>query len=253
MIAAERHHTILDLLIDAGSVSVADLVERFDVSEMTVRRDLEELERKGLLRRVHGGAVSNRGRSYEPPFMRRSAEHQAEKERIGAAAAALVRNGDSIALDVGTTTLAVARHLADRRDLTVLTPSFPAASLLANRPGIRLILTGGILRSGEHSLVGRLAERAVQEFYIDKLFLGVGSIDCDAGLTEFNLEDALVKRAMLRSAKETIVVADASKFGQVAFAVVAPVNVVNCVVTDTSIDPDIQQRLETMGIEFVLA
>jgi len=253
MISEERHQIILGLLDSHGSVTVADLVARFNVSEMTVRRDLDALERKGLLRRVHGGAVSTRGRNYEPPFLSRSAKHRAEKERIGQVAASLVNNGDSIILDVGTTTLEVARHLADRRNLTIITPSFHIASPLAEQPGIRLILTGGILRPGELSLVGNLAERAFQDFFVDKLFLGIGGIDFGAGLTEFNLEDALVKKAMLRSAKEIIVVADASKFGQVAFAAVAPLNVVSRIVTDASLDPVTRTRLQAENIEFILA
>lgn len=253
MISEERHQVILNLLDEHGSVTVNELVARFSVSEMTVRRDLDALERKALLRRVHGGAVSARGRSYEPPFLNRGAVHRAEKERIGQVAASLVTNGDSITLDVGTTTLEVARHLADKRNLTIVTPSFHIASLLAEQPGIRLILTGGILRPGELSLIGNLAERAFQDFYVDKLFLGIGGIDFEAGLSEFNLEDALVKKAMLRSAKEVIVVADAGKFGQVAFAAVAPLDAVDRIVTDESLDPAILARLQAQNIDVILA
>jgi DeoR/GlpR family transcriptional regulator of sugar metabolism len=253
MISEERHQIILGLLDSQGSVTVADLVVRLDVSEMTVRRDLDALERKGLLRRVHGGAVSARGRSYEPPFLSRSTKHRAEKERIGQVAASLVNNGDSIILDVGTTTLEVARHLTDKRNLTIITPSFHIASLLAEQPGIRLILTGGILRPGELSLIGSLAERAFQDFFVDKLFLGTGGIDFEAGLTEFNLEDALIKKAMLRSAKEIIIVTDASKFGQVAFAAIAPLNIVSRIVTDASLDSVTHTRLQAENIEVILA
>jgi DeoR/GlpR family transcriptional regulator of sugar metabolism len=253
MLSEERHQTILDLLNSHGSVTVADLVARLGVSEMTVRRDLDALKRMGLLRRVHGGAVGAQGRSYEPPFLSRSAKHGNEKKRIGQAAASLVNNGDSIILDVGTTTLEVARHLAKKRNLTIVTPSFRIASLLAEQPDIRLILTGGILRPGELSLVGNLAERAFQDFFVDKLFLGTGCIDFEAGLTEFNLEDAMVKKAMLRSAKEIIVVADASKFGQVAFAAIAPLNAVNRLVTDASLDPVTHTHLQAENIEVILA
>ena len=253
MLSEERHQTILQLLDSHGSISVTDLVDRFSVSEMTARRDLDALERKGLLRRVHGGAVSARGRSYEPPLLSRSAQHQSEKGRIGQVAAGLVNNGDSITLDVGTTTLALAHHLTSKRNLTIITPTFPIANLLAEQPGIRLIVSGGILRPGEHSMVGDLAEAAFQHFFVDKLFLGIGGIDLEAGLTEFNWEDALVKKAMLKGAKEIIVVADASKFGQVAFAAVAPLNVVDHIVTDTSLDPAIRIRLETENIKVTLA
>ncbi len=253
MLSHERHQEILKLLETHSSVTVADLVQRFQVSEMTIRRDLDALERQGLLRRVHGGAISVRGRSYEPPFLNRSGVNREAKERIGQAAAALIDDGDSVALDVGTTTLEVARHLVGKRNLTIVTPSFRIASLLVEHPHIRLILTGGILRPGELSLIGNLAEGAFSNFFVDKLFLGVGGIDLEVGLTEFNLEDAQVKQAMIRSAKEVIVVADASKFGQVAFAAVAPLDRVDRIITDSSLDPALVQALEQRNIPIHLA
>ena len=253
MLGSERKQQIIQLVERQGSVTVSDLCRKFDVSEMTIRRDLVELEAQGLLRRVRGGAVSSRGRSFEPPLLLRSGEHQAEKERIGRAAAALVQSGDSIALDVGTTTFEVARSLEGKENLTIITPSLPIATLLASRAGIRLILTGGIVRTGEHSLIGHLAERAFSEFRVDKLFLGVGGVDLQAGLTEYNLEDALVKRAMLAAAKERILVVDASKFGRVAFASVGSLDAIDRVVTDTSVAPEIVERLRQLDIEVILA
>ena len=177
MISDQRHQTIINLLEDLGAVTVSDLVKEFKVSEMTIRRDLDILENQGLLRRVHGGAVSRRGRSYEPPFMLRTSENLENKIRISQAAADLIQNGDSITLDVGTTTLEIARHLQNKQDLTVITPSLQIANELINHPGIRLILTGGILRIGELSMVGHLAERIFEDFFVDKLFLGAGAVD----------------------------------------------------------------------------
>ncbi len=253
MLSQERHQAILQLIEKQGAVKVADLCHRFGVSDMTIRRDLAELERAGLIRRVYGGAVSARGRSYEPPFLTRSGEYQAEKQRIGQAAAALIHDGDSLALDVGTTTLEVARHLKGKHNLTIVTNSLHIANVLADHPGMRLILTGGILRPNELSLIGHLAERAFQDFFVDKLFLGIGGVSFEAGLTEFNLEDALVKRAMLNMAKERILVADARKFGQVAFASVAPLSAIHKIITDTSLDVTIVKRLQEMNIEVILA
>ncbi len=253
MLAKERHQKILTLLDEQGSVMVNDLVARFATSEMTVRRDLSILEKQCLLRRVHGGAVSARGRSYEPPFLIRSADNPGVKQRIGQAAAGLVKNGDSLSLDTGTTTLEVARHLCGKQDLTIITHSFPIANLLSQSPGIRLILTGGIVRPGELSMIGNLAERSYREYYVDKLFMGVGGIDLKFGLTEFNLEDSLVKRAMIANAKEVIVVADASKFEQVAFAAVAPLKVARKIVTDSSVDASLVNRLAKEGIEVIRA
>ncbi len=248
----QRHQAILHLLEIQNSVSVSDLVARFGVSEMTVRRDLDALEKQGLLQRVHGGAIPARSRGYEPPFLNRSLEHREEKRRIARKAVEFVHDGDSLALDVGTTTLEVAQAIKDKHNLTVITPSYRIAGLLTENPHSRVILTGGILRPGELSLVGRMAEDAFRNFFVDKLFLGVGGIDLDAGLTEYNIEDALVKQAMLRSAREVTVVADASKFGRVAFAAVAPLEKITRIITDDSLSPDIVSVLQERDIEVIL-
>ena len=248
----QRHQAILQLLETQNSISVPELVTRFGVSEMTVRRDLDALEKQGLLQRVHGGAIPARSRGYEPPFLTRSLEHREEKHRIAQKAAEFVQDGDSLALDVGTTTMEVAQAIEDKRDLTVITPSYRIAGLLTENPHSRVILTGGILRPGEFSLVGRMAEEAFRNFFVDKLFLGVGGIDLDAGLTEYNIEDALVKQAMIRSAREVTVVADASKFGRVAFAAVAPLEKITRIITDDSLSPDIVSALQERDIEVIL-
>jgi len=253
MLIEERQQTILKLLESQSSVQIADLRDQFDVSKMTIRRDLDQLERKGLLRRVHGGAVNTRGSSYEPPYPSREPVNRDKKERIGQAAADLVQDGDSITLDIGTTTLEMTRHLQKKNNLTLITPSLHIANALSQQPNIRLILTGGILRSGELSLIGNLAERVFEDFFVDKLFLGIGCIDISAGLTEFNLEDALVKKAMLKSAKEVIVLADASKFEQIAFASVSTIDVISRIVTDSSLDESVRLMLEARDIEVILA
>ena len=252
MLSVERQQAIIDLVDKNDFIQVVDLVKLFDVSEMTVRRDLDILERKGLLRRVHGGAVSSHGRSYEPPFLLRSTSHVEEKERIGKAAADLIKKGDSVMLDVGTTTLEIARNLHAHPNLTIITPCFHIAAVLAEHPGIRLILTGGILRRSELSLVGHLAERTIREFYVDKLFVAAGGVDIDAGFTEFNLEDTLVKQAMLRQAKDITVVVDSSKFGQVAFTAIASLKAANRIITDGGLEPNMADRIREMGIDLVL-
>jgi len=252
MYPVERHQAILDLLNKNDAVQVTELVELLAVSEMTIRRDLDVLERKGLLRRVHGGAISNHGRSYEPPFLLRTTEQTEEKRRIGRAAAALIQKGDSVMLDVGTTTLEIARNLTGQQNLTIVTPCFQIAALLAEHPGIRLILTGGIMRQGELSLVGHLAVRTVQDFYVDKFFMGAAGVDLEVGFTEFNVEDTLVKQAMLRSAKDITAVVDSSKFGQVAFTAIAPLQAVNRIITDSGLSPQLSLAIQQMGIELIL-
>jgi len=252
MLSDERHHQIAELLEKNGNVTVSELVKLFDVSEMTIRRDFDVLEAQGILRRVHGGAISNRGRSFEPPFISRSIENLPDKQRIGKAAADLIANGDSITLDVGTTTLEIAKNIKDKQDLTVITPSLHIAWELINHHGIRLILTGGFLRHGELSMVGYLAERVFAEVFVDKLFLGAGGVDLRTGATEFNLEDTLVKRAMVQSAKEVILVVDSSKFKSIALGLIVPLSKIHTIVTDNNLDPEIQKKMEDMGLRLII-
>lgn len=247
-----RHQKILEYLERNGSATVLELVNEFGTSEMTIRRDLQALEKRYLLRRVHGGALSARGSSYEPPYLTRVTEDIEEKRRIGKAAAALIKNGDSVSLDTGTTTLEVARNIVNISDLTVITHSFPIATLLVESLRNRLICTGGILRMGELSMTGDLAVRAYEQFYVDKLFLGVGGIDLKFGLTEFNLDDTLIKRSMIQNAREVIVVAVATKFNHIAFTRVAPLKVVSKIITDSSLDPAFLSLYEKEGVEIIL-
>jgi DeoR/GlpR family transcriptional regulator of sugar metabolism len=178
-------------------------------------------------------------------------ENIENKQRIGKAAAGLIKNGDSISLDTGTTTFEIARNIGNIQDLTVITHSLPIANLLVETLRNRLICTGGIVRAGELSMIGDLAVRAYQEFFVDKLFLGVGGIDIKFGFTEFNLDDTLIKRVMIQNAKEVIVVADSSKFNQIAFTSVSPLKTVSKIVTDTSLDASTLSLFEKEGVEII--
>lgn len=253
---AERQQKILELVLQNNGITIAEICETFAVSEMTARRDLQDLEREGLLRRVHGGAVNNQGRSYEPPLQLRSNEHSSRKQAIGMAAAAFVYDGDSIALDVGTTTLEIARALHGKRNLTVVTASLPIAnefiSSFSLSGDIRLILTGGIVRAGEFSMIGEYAARTYSQLHVDKAFLGIGGISIEDGLTEYNLEDASVKRSILHSARRIIVVADGSKFGRTTFASVGSLSDIDIIITDSSAPTEMVNRLQEMGIEVVI-
>lgn len=223
------------------------------VSEMTVRRDLEALERDGVLRRVHGGAISAVSRSYEPPFSLRAGRNGDAKDRIGAYAASLLSDGDTAAIDVGSTTLALARNLVSAGALTVVTPSLRVAEVLGDAPGVRVILAGGIVRAGERSLIGDLAERAFEQLHCDTVFLGVGGIHATAGLTEFNLDDTRVKRAALRTARRCVVLADATKIGRVAFAQICPLERVDVLVTDSEASEEALEPVRNAGVEVIKA
>ena len=236
-----------------GEVSVAELSRVAGVSEMTIRRDLETLEREGAVRRVHGGAVSAVSRGYEPPYALRSTRNDEAKARIGAHAAGLVSDGETLVVDVGTTTLQFARALREASGLTVLTPSLRAAAELSANGGIRTIVTGGIARPGELSLIGDLAERAFGELHCDTVFLGAGGVSAPAGVTEFNLDDTRVKRAALASARRCVVRADASKLGKVALASVCPLERVDVLVTDSSAADEALEPIRDSGVEVLIA
>jgi DeoR/GlpR family transcriptional regulator of sugar metabolism len=249
----ERQKHILDLIEKRNSISVGELCHLLGVSDMTIRRDLRSLSKAGLLERVYGGALLRRGRSYEPPYIIRMAENIQKKEIIGRRAAALVDDGDSIALDVGTTTLELAKSLRNASNLTVITASVHIANVLNEAPSLRLILTGGILRTQELSLIGHIAERTYKDFHVDKAFIGVGGLDLIDGLTEYNVEDTLVKRAMIENSDQVIVVSDSSKLGKKCFATIAPLSVVDILVTDHDIPEKIREQLTQEGIQVIIA
>ncbi len=243
-----RKKYIIECIEKEGSVSVVDLAQQLDVSEMTIRRDLNELEQVGLIRRVHGGAIGARGRSYEPPLAVRSNENRAIKDHLGEYAAGLVSEGDSISLDIGSTIHAVASHLKGTRNITVITPSLPIAGLFLDRADVRLILPGGVVRPGETSMVGDLAHRNLKILFVDRLFLGAGAIDSKAELTEYNMDDALIKQTMIQNAKEVTLVLDSSKFEKVAFAHVAPFSVVNQLITNAVPPKPLLNALKSAGV-----
>jgi DeoR/GlpR family transcriptional regulator of sugar metabolism len=253
MDAAQRRETIVELLQERGEASVAELSERAAVSQMTIRRDLEVLEREGALRRVHGGAIDLASRGYVAPYSVRSQRARAEKIRIGEAAAAMLGERETVILDVGTTTLQVAKALHRRRNLTVLTPSLQIANVLAKHRGIRLMVTGGTVTAGELSLAGDLAEEAFARLRFDTLVMGIGGIAVDSGCTEFSLDDARLKRAALATVRRCIVVADSSKLGKVTFAQVCPLDRVDVLVTDSGAAKEFLDSLEAEHVEVVVA
>src|SRR5574342_587335 len=206
MKAAQRHSKIIELVLENGRVTIPDLCSMFDVSEMTARRDLNELDRQGLLRRIHGGAIANLGRSYEPSFQTRAVKNQKAKLAIGLKAAELIYDGDSVALDVGTTTLEIVQGLRGKRNLTIVTSCLQIATKIVDQVSLeidaRLILTGGIVRPRELSMIGSIPEQVYQDLHVDKAFVGVGGVSLEDGFTEYNMEDTQIKRMLIRSARE---------------------------------------------------
>ncbi len=238
-------------------MTVTQLCEELGVSDMTIRRDLREMEIQGLLRRVHGGAMRIVRHSYEPPYTVRQTQQREIKQQIGRKAAELIANSDIIALDSGTTTLEIARALDGQRELTVITGSLPIINEIVSRyslvSDIRLIVTGGTVRPREMSMIGHHPTRLYAELHVDKAFIAVGGISLEHGLTTYNLDEALVERTMVATADQVIVVADGTKFNRVTFASIAPLSEVDVIVTDLSADKSTVHRLQDTGIELIFA
>jgi DeoR/GlpR family transcriptional regulator of sugar metabolism len=255
MLARQRQDRIVDEVRRHGGVRVSDLTTLFDVSDMTVRRDLEELDRRGLLQKVHGGAVVASNSAEEPGFEAKSLRERQEKDALAAAAAALVVPGQALAVSAGTTTRALATALAGIQDITVVTNSVPVAEAFAPSAGPSrqtVVLTGGV-RTPSDALVGPVADAAIRSLHVDVLFLGVHGMDPVAGLTTPNLAEAETNRAFLAHAQKVIVVADHTKWRTVGLCTFGPLSAVDVLVTDDGIDQEARAVLgDTVG-ELVLA
>lgn len=248
----ERQQKILTFLSNQQRISVAEICEMFAVSEATARRDLEVLTDQKHLQRVHGGAISLKQAPPELPILQREAEQAEEKKHIALAAANLVKDGDTIFLGSGTTVLEVARVLRNRKDLTVITNSLPVLNVLSGLRDISLIALGGMLRDSELSFIGHITEQALAEIRVDKVIMGIHAIDIENGLTNDYLQETMTDRAILKSGKEVIVVADHTKINTVSIAYLAPVNSIQKFITDQQSPPDFLSALSEKGVAVIL-
>ena len=249
--SAVRRQEILRRLKASGEVTIAVLATELEVSEMTIRRDLETLDNEGQLRRVRGGAISGREPLLRAAVLGPPARRTEAKQAIGRAAARLVDDGDTVIIDVGTTALEFASHLKGRRGITVVTPSLPVAMELGNESDVRVLVTGGMVRPGEFSLTGGAAEATFADVNCDVAFLGVAGIHAAAGLTEYNPADALVKRAALRAARRCVILADRTKLDHVTFYTIAAVTAVDTLVTDARAGERAVEAIRDAGVEVV--
>jgi DeoR family transcriptional regulator of aga operon len=248
MLNEERRREILALLNRDGRVLVKDLARHFRISQITIRKDLEFLDGQGVVQRTHGGALPlQAGALLDPSLREKEKLHRKQKTLIAEAAARLVEEGQSVLLDSGTTTTAIARALKDMAQLTVITNAINIAAELAGT-NVEVILTGGMLRKNSFSLVGPLAERTLRQLSADVLFLGVDGFDTKAGLFTPNLLESEVNRAMVEIARRTIAVCDSSKFGRRSLCNIMPVTAVQEVITDKQISKSDLQALKEAGI-----
>jgi DeoR family fructose operon transcriptional repressor len=255
MYAEERQQAIASLVIANGRASVAELALAHDVTTETVRRDLAALDRAGVLRRVHGGAVPVRSlHLVEPGVGERENTRAEHKDAIAAAAADLLPpSGATILLDAGTTTARIAAHLPPGRELVVVTNSIPVAARLAALPSVSLQLLGGRVRGTTQAAVGEQALRVLDTLRVDMAFVGTNGISVRHGLSTPDGDEAAVKRAMVNSANYVVAVADSSKVGREDFVSFAPLSSVDTLITDSEITADDRSQLTEQGIEVVIA
>lgn len=253
MTKEQRHEIIMELLIKQGSVLVSDLVELLDVSAVTVRKDLTELEKGDKLYRSHGKAVL-----INPYINNRSVSEKEklatdEKHVIGREAARLITRDDSIVIASGTTVHALARNIQPVHKLTVVSSSLPVSNILSQHDNIDIIQLGGMLRHSSLSVVGEYSARILQDCSFSKLYLGVDGIDFDYGITTTEMREATLNQKMMASAQKTIVLADSSKFGRRGFAKIADMDAVDIIITDAGVSPTVIKKVEDLGIELIIA
>jgi DeoR family fructose operon transcriptional repressor len=253
MYAEERQQHILERARAAGRVEVNALADAFDVTPETVRRDLTILERHGVLRRVHGGAIPVERLGFEPGVELRSERFVAEKERIAKAALAHLPDEGTVLIDAGTTTLRLAEQLPRDRELTIVTNSLGIAALVAQHPNLSLYLLGGRVRGRTLAAVGSWVTTALSGVFVDVAFMGTNGLSVERGLTTPDQSEAAAKRAMISSARRSVVLADHTKIGVNHFSRFADLSDIAALITDNGLDPETVAEVEALGPEVVLA
>lgn len=251
MFAEERKREIQKLLQAQGKVKTLALAELFEVSEPTIRRDINEMEEQGLLIRTHGGAIALDTAEKEPSFVEKSDRLQKEKEQIGRIAAAMIHDGDTVVMDTGTTTLMIARHM-QAENVTVVTNSLDIAYELENKPNVEILITGGVIRWNTRAMVGPVADSALDRFRVDLAFIGANAVSIENGITTPNVGEADIKRKMIRVARKTFLVLDHTKFDRTTFSRIADLSEISGIITDPGVSNDIVRRYEQADVSIIL-
>jgi DeoR family fructose operon transcriptional repressor len=249
----ERYLYIYNLLKQKNTVLIGELSRDLHVSTNTIRRDLSNLEKQGLLKRTHGGAIFGDSYMQSKPYEIRSREGMTEKEKIGKLAASLVREGSTVIIDAGTTTKQLALFLRGTGSLTVLTNSLEIAEILSENANIIVILSGGILQVSSRHLIGMPAEQFFSQVHVDQLFTSANAISIEQGMLSSNLHIVPIKKKMLEAAREVILIADSSKFDKTGIGQIAPLTAVHKLITDSRIEPRTASAIYEMGIEVMIA
>ena len=241
MLPAQRQARIIQRLQEDGFVEITELSGHLHADRSTIRRDLRDLELRGLVRRTRGGALAGPASGQKDiPYEVKRIEHMAEKQAIGAFAAALVAESEAVLLDSGSTIFEIARALRQRNNISVVTNDLNVAMCLADSPGIQLVVTGGVLLESVYTLVGPQTVAELRGLHVDRAFLGADAIHHEAGITNVTFVEVEVKRAMMAAARQIVVVADSSKFEHRALAPVSGLDEIDLIVTDDGLDPRIR-------------
>lgn len=252
MLIDERRQHIVSLVQNQGRVLVGELSRTLGISQITIRKDLENLQSRGLIQRTHGGALRlPSGALFDPSLQEKQKQHSPEKLRIAEAAARMVHEGQCVMLDSGTTTTAIAHALKRFSQLTLITNAVNIATELAST-NFEVILIGGTLRKNSFSLVGPLAEDVLGEMHADILFLGVDGFDVETGITTPNFLESRVNRAMVKASRQVVVVCDSTKFSQRSLSRIAPTSAIHYVITDKNLPRETEDALRGQNLELVL-
>jgi DeoR family transcriptional regulator of aga operon len=250
-LTGERRRRIGEILAREGTVRVNDLSLLFRVTEVTIRTDLDTMAREGLLIRDRGGAIAQTSTSLSTAFEKRALQNLDQKRQIGRTAAKLVDEGETIILDAGSTIMEMARNLLPARHCTIVTTALNIAAQVGALPHAHVLIAGGSLSRETISTVGALAERDLENLIVDKLFLSTQAFDAEAGLTDVSLDIARVKAAMIRSARQVILLADSSKWGRSAFAKIAPLSEIDILISDDALPEKACKAIRRFGIEIL--
>lgn len=251
MLAIERRNAILERLQTEKKVVVGDLSVEFDVTEETIRRDLEKLESEGLAKKTYGGAVLNESLNTDLPYTVRKKSNVSGKQKIGEILGNMISDGDHIILDASSTALFVAKNIKNRKNLTVITNSIEIMIELSDRKGWKILSTGGSMKDGSLSLVGYQTIRMINSYNVDMAIFSVKGIDINHGMTDSNESDAQVKMAILGAGKRKILAVDSSKFEKTSFAKVGDFNEIDMVVTDQKPSDEWMKKFEQYEIEVI--
>lgn len=252
MLPQERYQEIIKYLNQHKIIKIERMLDLFDISIETARRDLNHLEKEGIIKKIYGGATLIKKEDVEPATSERLARNISEKTAIGKKCAEYINDGDSVLLEVGTTVLQVAKALKDKKNLSIITNSIHVINELMNT-SFDIYIIGGKMRHGEGSISGAVSMFELENFHIEKAVLSAGGVTLEHGISDYNIEEVLVRKKVIEQANEVILVADSSKFGRDVLAHINPISSMDTIITDSNLQPEILDKFKKADINIVLA